>query len=281
MFKLGPRFRKVSATRIDPQALGPVQLRAGTEARVPDSRPSVPQAPETTRGRREREGPSNQRATHPRSRKRRLRDSLEGPGARSSSSQRQPRSPPPAALRGPREKCPQARGVTVARRPGEPLPLPAWGPEGLSLQRRGEGGREKGALASQPGTSRTASRPQPRPQRASGTHARTQKVKSGASPARRRRGPAPGSLPPPRPGLHGPSAPPAAAPSRPPAARGAPRPTLPALTQPGPFAGPRLPSAQHLTPPAAPDIALHLHTHPPALPESCLPSPSSYPPRFH
>lgn len=82
VFRFGPRFGKVSPTsdrsrrRKARSSSGPVQ-----GARVPDSRPSVPQAPETTRGRGKREEPSNQGPTHPRSRKRRLRDSPEGRGA--------------------------------------------------------------------------------------------------------------------------------------------------------------------------------------------------------
>lgn len=74
----------------------------------------------------------------------------EGRGTGSSSTPRRPRTPLLAAPRSPREKCPRARGVTVASQPGGPLPLPAWGPEGLSLQGRGEGGEKRGRWRANP-----------------------------------------------------------------------------------------------------------------------------------
>ncbi|XDA79599.1 hypothetical protein R6Z07F_009608 [Ovis aries] len=127
----------------------------------------------------------------------------------------------------------------------------------------------------------------PRPLRASCTHARTQKVKSGASPARRRRAPAP-RLP----------APTAARPARPeraacparrssfPSAHGAPRPQPPALTRAGPGRRAADPlSSRRLTPPAAPDKAFHLHTPPSTSrvlpPLARLPPCAAVAPRFH
>lgn len=129
-----------------------------------------------------------------------------------------PRPPPPAAPRGPREQCPRARGVTVASRLGGPLPLPAGGPEGLSLQGRGDGGAKRGRWRANPEPPGPPPAPSPGPCAPPAHTPAPRKLSQG----RARLGAAalrpPGSPPPPRPGLLGPSAPlapPAVAPSRP------------------------------------------------------------------
>ncbi|XP_049488649.1 basic proline-rich protein-like [Panthera uncia] len=114
--------------------------------------PRFGKAPETTRGRGKREEPSNQGPTHPRSRKRRLRDSPEGRGAGDRELHNATTTPAPSlsSPQRPEGEVSRARGVTVASRPGGPLPLPAWGPEGLSLQGRGEGGEKRGRWRANP-----------------------------------------------------------------------------------------------------------------------------------
>ncbi|XP_057592974.1 basic proline-rich protein-like [Hippopotamus amphibius kiboko] len=207
-----------------------------------------PPAPETTRGREKREGPANQGPTHPRSRKRRLRDSPEGRGAPARSDD--PGLLPQPTPRGPREKCPRARGVTVASRPGGPLPLPARGPEGLSLQGRGDGGEKRGRWRANPEPPGPPPAPSPGPSAPAAHTPAPRKL----SQRRARLGAAAVRPPAPRPhrgrawlGPSAPPAPPAAAPSRPPAARGAPRPPPPGLTRARPgcrAAAPLLPASQ-------------------------------------
>lgn len=75
------RFRKVSLRVTDPDGVRPGPLRAGagrSGSLIP--RPSVPQARRPHWGGGRGEGTTNQGPTHPRSRKRRLRDSPEGAG---------------------------------------------------------------------------------------------------------------------------------------------------------------------------------------------------------
>lgn len=177
-----------------------------------------------------------------------------GAGCGHSSPRRRPWTPPrepPGARRG----GSPAQGVTGARGPPGPLPLPAGGPRGPVPAGAAEGVRKRGRWRAnpEPPGPQPASRPRPRPQRASGTHARTQKVKSGASPARRRhrrRRPTPAPRP-----HRGPAC---AARALPPRSHPSPRP-------------PRRPSPRR-----RPCRPRHLHT-PPALPRSCLPSAGSHP----
>lgn len=171
----------------------PNAARGEEGARVPDSRPSV-RRPRKPLGGGGREGPWKQGPSHPRARPRRLQDSPEGRGAGTSARGADPgRFPrePPGPRRGGSPGLGRDPGAPAARTP----PASRGGPPRACPCRGRRRGTKKGALASQPGTSRPASRPRPRPQRASGTHARTQKVKSGASPARRRRRPTPAPRP--------------------------------------------------------------------------------------
>ncbi|XP_028389847.1 basic proline-rich protein-like [Phyllostomus discolor] len=142
-----------------------------------------------------------------------------------------PWPPPPAVPRGPREKCP--RGVTVARRPRGRLPLPPWGPEGLSLQGRGEGEEKRGRWRANPEPPGPPPAPSPGPNAPPAHMPAPRKLSQGRARlgAAAVRPPAPGPRPP---------APTAARPARPerparcssfPSVRGAPRPPPPALTR--------------------------------------------------
>ncbi|XP_008847139.1 basic proline-rich protein-like [Nannospalax galili] len=232
-------------------------------SRVPDSRPSVPQAPEATRGR--GEGGTLVAGTEPPPIAPAAplglpRGAECAAPARGADPGGLPRKPPGTGRGGS-----PGRGVTDTSQAARAPPASRRGPRGPVPAGAGRRGAAKGALASQPGTSRPASRPRPRPQRASGTHARTQKVKSGASPAPRRR-PTPASRP------AAPWSP--ASPSHTP---GTSR-VLPPLARLPPSAAAAAPPGKQAAAPAAPPVRLHCRlgcSFPRLLPAWALTSPAT------